>query len=1074
MHTLNGSRRRGRRPSRGLRAVGAGGLTLALVLAMTSVQLQAAGAAAVPAVSGPLPLIENFEGSVPLGTGTPGLFGFGSDAASTPKLAVVAAPDVPGAASGNHALDVPYTVAGYGGFSYDLSASQDWSLYNGFSFWVKGTGSGQKVEYEIKAGGPNASNAELWQGFYTDDAAGWHQVDEPFSSLVKRTDYQPGGAPTATVLALTAMWGFAVNLPSSATGHLMFDDFSLFGHASAQFSTTKSTYLVNAGQSASIGVQLRLAPGASLTAPVSVSYRLGGGTAVAGTDYTATTGSVTFPIGSTADTVETLTISTKAGTPAGESKTIPVTLSSAQATLVGASPVVVINAHGLPYLNSKLPVAARVADLMKRMSLADEAGQMTQAERAAVGDGTDITRYALGSLLSGGGSVPTPNTPAAWADMIDGYQTQALSTPLQIPLIYGIDSVHGDNNLAGATIFPHNIGIGATRDPALAQQEGVVTATETRATGIPWAFAPCVCVTRDERWGRSYESFGEDPSLVSQMETVIDGLQGNGNLAKNTSVLATAKHFLGDGGTKYGSSTTSNYKIDQGVTYATPAQLDALYLAPFKTAVDKGVGSIMPSYSSLQILGKDTAPIKMHARADLITGVLKDQLGFKGFVISDYAAIDQIGPDYKSDVKIGINAGLDMIMVPNNYPTFITDLTALNASGDVPTARIDDAVSRILTQKFALGLFDHPMADRSNASTIGSAAHRSVARKAVAESQVLLKNSGNVLPLSKYSKVYVAGSVADNVGLQAGGWTLTWQGQSGDIPGGTSILAGIKQVAPHATVTYSATAALPMTGSTVGIVAVGDDTPYAEGMGDVGVNGHTLQLSVADRDAVDKVCAAMKCVVLDVSGRPLDLTGIVPEVTAAVASWLPGTEGAGVADVLFGNRPFTGRLPVTWVKAESQLPMNVGDRNYDPLFPYGWGLRTDSDRSRLQALRDQLERQSHTAGTLAAVRTLDTVLLPNNWAANGSTRNADRLLGQLATLARAVADGKKFTFAQQDVVVSVARDLAQQAIVAGGSAAMSATASLTSDADHDIAGGQPALAIAELAQAWQIARIISH
>ncbi len=1037
------------------------------ILVLSLVTVAAAPPAA--AVSGPLPLIENFEGSVPLGTGTPGLFGFGSDAASIPKLAVAAAADLPGAVADNHALDVPYTVGGYGGFSYDLSAAQDWSPFGGFSFWVEGTGSGQKVEYEIKDGGADASHSELWQGFFTDTAAGWHQVLEPFAGLVRRGDYQPPGAPSDGVLDLTSMWGFAVNLPSGASGHLVFDEFSLYGHSSAKFSATSSTYLVNAGQSASVGVKLLLASGVLLTAPVSVSYRLGGGTAVTGTDFTAASGAVTFPAGSTALTVETIAVPTSAGTPAGESKSIPVNLSSADATLVGPSPVVVINAHGLPYLDRKLPVAARVADLMKRMSLAEKVGQMTQAERAAVGDGTDITRYALGSLLSGGGSVPTPNTPAAWADMVDGYQTQALSTPLQIPLIYGIDSVHGDNNLSGATLFPHNIGMGATRDPALARQEGVVTATETRATGIPWAFAPCVCVTRDERWGRSYESFGEDPSLVSQMETVIDGLQGNGNLAGKTSVLATAKHFLGDGGTKYGSSTTNDYKIDQGVTYATPAQLNALYLAPFKTAVDKGVGSVMPSYSSLQILGQDTAPIKMHARADLITGVLKNQLGFKGFVISDYAAIDQIGPDYKSDVKIGINAGLDMIMVPNNYATFISDLTALNASGDVSTARIDDAVARILTQKFALGLFDHPMADRSNASTIGSAAHRAVARRAVAESQVLFKNSGNLLPLAKNARIYVAGSLADNVGNQSGGWTLTWQGQSGEIPGGTSILAGIRQVAPHATVTYSATAATPTAGSTVGIVAVGD-TPYAEGMGDVGVNGHGLQLSVADRNAVDTVCGAMRCVVLDVSGRPLDLTGIVPEATAVVASWLPGTEGAGVADVLFGNRPFTGRLPVTWVKAESQLPMNLGDKNYDPLFPYGWGLRTDPDRNRLQVLRDQLERQSGAAG---AVRSLDVVLSQRNWAADGSTRNADQLLDRLKSLAGVMSDGRKFSFVQQDVLVSVARDLAQRAIVDGGSAAMSATASLTSGADHDIAGGHPVQAITGLIKARMVALAVS-
>ena len=1038
----------------------------ALVLSLVSI----ATAEPAAAVSGPLPLIENFEGSVPIGTTGPGLFGFGADAASTPKLTIAAATDLPGTAAGNHALDVPYTVGGYGGFSDDLAAAQDWSVYGGFSFWVKGTGSGQKVEYEVKDGGSNAGSSELWQGFFTDTVAGWQQVQEPFAGMVKRTDYQPSGAPSDGVLNLTSMWGFAVNLPGGASGHLVFDDFALYGHSAASFSAVNSTYLVNAGQSASVGVKLRLAPGVSLSAPVTVGYRLGGGTAVAGTDFTAATGSVTFPAGSTAATIESIAVPTIAGTPAGESRTIPVTLTSADATLVGPSPVVVINAHGLPYLNKKLPVAARVADLVKRMSLADKVGQMTQAERAAVGDGTDIAKYKLGSLLSGGGSVPTPNTAAAWADMVDGYQAQALSTSLQIPMIYGIDSVHGDNNLAGATIFPHNIGIGATRDPALAQQEGVITATETRATGIPWAFAPCVCVTRDERWGRSYESFGEDPSLVSQMETVIDGLQGNGQLAKKTSVLATAKHFLGDGGTKYGSSTSSNYKIDQGVTYATQAQLDALYLAPFKTAVDKGVGSVMPSYSSLQILGKDTAPIKMHARGDLITDVLKNQLGFKGFVISDYAAIDQISPDYKNDVKIGINAGLDMIMVPNDYSKFITDLTALNASGDVSTARIDDAVARILTQKFALGLFDHPFADRSNASTIGSPAHRAVARKAAAESQVLLKNSGNLLPLSKNAKIYVAGSVADNVGNQTGGWTLTWQGQSGDIPGGTSILAGIKQVAPHATVTYSATAATSTAGSDVGIVAVGD-TPYAEGMGDVGVNGHTLQLSVADRDAVDKVCGAMKCVVLDVSGRPLDLTGIVPNAAAVVASWLPGTEGAGVADVLFGNRSFSGRLPVTWVKAESQLPMNVGDKNYDPLFPYGWGLRTDPDRNRLQALRNQLEYKS---GASRVVHALDVVISQRYWAANGSARNPDQLLGRLKSIAGAMSDGKKFSFAQQDALVSVARDLAQSAIVAGGAAAMSATASLTSDAEHNIVSGRPTQAITELIKARMIAKMLSH
>ncbi len=1028
------------------------------------------GAQSASGATGPLPSIEDFEGAVPITTGNPGIFTFHGDDASNPPISVISAPDRPGADAGNHALDVPYKITTYGGFSDDFATPQDWSNYGGFSFWYKGTGSGQKTEYEVKDGGTDGEHSELWQAFFTDSTAGWVHVQEPFSALVKRGDFQPSGAPTDGVLNLTSMWGFAINLPA-ATGHLEFDDFAVYGHPTPTFSAAKSTYLVDAGATAQVGVKLNLKDGTSLSDPVVVHYTLGApnSTATAGTDYTADSGDLTFPAGSTNATVKTIDVVTKSTSGTSLAKTIVVGLSSGDADLVGAAPTIVLNAHGYPYLDASQPVAVRVADLMSRMTLADKVGQMTQAERAAVGDGTDITKYRLGSLLSGGGSTPGSNTPAGWADMIDGFQAQALSTPLQIPMIYGIDSVHGDNNLAGATLFPHNIGIGATRDPALAEKEGQVTATETRATGIPWAFAPCVCVTRDERWGRSYESFGEDPALVNQMETVITGLQNAGDLSSNTAVLGTAKHFLGDGGTKYGSSTTGNYKIDQGITYVTPQQLQALYIAPYKTAVDKGIGSVMPSYSSLQILGQDAAPIKMHARADMITGVLKDQLGFKGFVISDYAAIDQISPDYKNDVKVGVNAGIDMVMVPNNYQTFVTDLTALNGSGDVSDARIDDAVKRILTQKFELGLFDHPFADRSNADTIGSAAHRAVARQAAAESQVLLKNSANLLPLNKDAKVYVAGSVADNVGNQSGGWTLTWQGQSGDVPGGTSILAGIKQVAPNASVTYSLDASAPTSGDSVGIVAVGD-TPYAEGMGDVGVNGHTLQLSVADRDAVDKVCAAMKCVVLDVSGRPLDLTGIVPEATAVVASWLPGSEGEGVADVLFGNRPFTGRLPVTWVKAESQLPMDVGDKNYDPLYPYGWGLRTDSPKQRLLNLRSQLAGQSWAKTTVTA---LNAALASRFWNSNGTVRDAKSEFALLAATA-ATMSGSHFTFTQRDLVVSVARDITQKAVVAGGSAAMSATAALTANAEHQDMANQPAQAVLTLGKAWWVTQQLAR
>lgn len=563
---------------------------------------------------------------------------------------------------------------------------------------------------------------------------------------------------------------------------------------------------------------------------------------------------------------------------------------------------------------------------------------MTQAERGAVGEGADVATYELGSLLSGGGSTPTPNTAGAWAKMIDGFQLRAQVTRLQIPLIYGVDAVHGHNNLVGATIMPHNIGIGATRDPQLAQQTGAVTASEVRATGVPWDFAPCLCVTRDERWGRSYESFGEDPALVQSMETVIQGLQGRADgrdLKDDDKVLATAKHFVGDGGTEYGSSTTGTYTIDQGVTKVTRQQLEAVHLAPYRTAVDRGIGTVMPSYSSLDVLGDGQGPVKMHARADMINGVLKGRMGFDGFVISDWNAVDQLPGDYPSQVRTAVRAGVDMMMVPYGYKDFTSALIGEVTAGRVSGKRIDDAVSRILTQKFRLGLFEHPYAQTANASGIGGAAHRAVARQAAAESQVLLKNSGGLLPLRKAQKVYVAGSNADDLGNQTGGWTVTWQGASGTHTQGTTVLDAMRK---DGNVSYSEDASAPTAGYDVGVVVVGE-TPYAEGVGDVG-NGHSLELSAADRSAIDKVCAAMKCVVLVVSGRPQLIGDRLGAIDALVASWLPGTEGDGVADVLYGKRPFTGRLPVTWPRSEAQLPINVGDTSYDPLFPYGWGLTT--------------------------------------------------------------------------------------------------------------------------------------
>jgi len=614
-------------------------------------------------------------------------------------------------------------------------------------------------------------------------------------------------------------------------------------------------------------------------------------------------------------------------------------------------------AADLPYEDPSLPVSQRVSDLLGRMSLADKVGQMTQTERYQVyDDPSPITTYRLGSILSGGGSTPTENTPEAWADMIDRFQSAALATPLHIPLLYGIDSVHGDGNMYGATVFPHNIGLGASRDPALVRSVEHVTAEETRASGPQWTFAPCICAAQDDRWGRTYESFGEDPALVERMETAIDGFQGGaGQLKDRDRVLATAKHFAGDGDTKYGTAT-GDYKIDQGVAVTNHQDFYDKALRQYVPAVqDHHVGSVMPSFSSVDWTEDGVGnPIKMHANQDLISGWLKRDTGFGGFVISDWEGIHQIPGDWATQVKTGVNAGIDMMMEPNSYKDFITTLTALVNSGDVPMARIDDAVSRILTKKFELGLFEHPYTDRTNIGQIGSASHHALARRAAAESQVLLKNRRAALPFRDNANVYVAGSNADNIGNQAGGWTLTWQGGSTNVIPGTTILDGIRQdTSGH--VTYSQDASAPIQRSDVGIVVVGE-TPYSEGFGDVGgpqwaydPGDHNvprpvkdMQLSAADKAAVDKVCAqAVKCAVVIVSGRPLILDPAQRDAAdAIVAAWLPGSEGAGVADDLFGVRPFTGKLPVSWPRSLAQEPINKGDANYDPLWPFGYGLTT--------------------------------------------------------------------------------------------------------------------------------------
>jgi beta-glucosidase len=547
------------------------------------------------------------------------------------------------------------------------------------------------------------------------------------------------------------------------------------------------------------------------------------------------------------------------------------------------------------------------------MTLDEKIGQITQADRSSLRSEADIRDYFLGSVLSGGGSAPPDRSAAGWADMYDRYQGFALRTRLQIPLVYGVDAVHGHNNVVGAVIFPHNIGIGCTRDAALVERVARATAEEVAATGIDWTFSPCIAVARDVRWGRTYESFGETPELVSEMAAAaVPGYQ--------PTILACAKHYLADGGTTGGH--------DQGDAQIDEATLRAIHLPGYRSAIAAGVGSVMASFSSWN--GQ-----KMHGSRYLLTDVLKGELGFQGFVVSDWAGIDQLPGDYASDVETSINAGIDMVMVPDRYPEFVSTLRSLVQSGRVPQSRIDDAVRRILRQKIALGPWEKPYADRSLLAQVGSDAHRQLGREAVRKSLVLLKNEGRLLPLSKMTRrIHVAGKNADDLGNQCGGWTITWQGGSGAITVGTTILQGIRAaVLGGASVTYSRDGS-GADGADVGVVVIGE-TPYAEGYGD----RTDLALPAEDVAAVRAVRAVrVPTVVVLVSGRPLILGSILDEADAIVAAWLPGTEGAGVADVLFGDFPPTGRLSHSWPRTMAQVPVNWGDAAYDPLYAYGYGL----------------------------------------------------------------------------------------------------------------------------------------
>ena len=566
------------------------------------------------------------------------------------------------------------------------------------------------------------------------------------------------------------------------------------------------------------------------------------------------------------------------------------------------------------------------------MTLAEKIGQMTQPDQEHIKDLADIETYFVGSILSGGSSDPKEgNSLQAWTDLYDRLQRHTASTRLKIPILYGIDAVHGHNNILGAVIFPHNIGMGCTRNPALVEKEERVTAEEVRATGIQWAFAPCVTVPQDIRWGRTYEGFSEDPQLVKEMAgAAVRGFQGT-DLANPLSVLACAKHFAGDGGTAFGSAQGGR-GLDQGDTRVDEATLRRIHLPGYIAAVQAGVGSIMPSYSSWN-------GVKVSGDKHLLTEILKQELGFQGFLISDYNAIDQVDKDYKKAIGISINAGMDMAMVPSRYKEYIADLKQLVDEGVVPMARIDDAVTRILRVKFAMGLMDQnrsQLADRRLHNTFGSAEHRQVAREAVRQSLVLLKNQNKVLPLKKTAaRIHVGGKSADDLGNQCGGWTIDWQGKSGEVtPGGTTVLAAIRQaVAKGTQVTFSKDGT-GAAGATVGVVVIGE-RPYVEGYGDRA----DLALAQEDVDAVANMKAAgIPVVVILYSGRPMNLGGVLEKADAVVAAWLPGTEGEGIADVLFGDFKPTGKLSFAWPRSMAQVAKHPGDKEYDPLFAFGYGL----------------------------------------------------------------------------------------------------------------------------------------
>jgi beta-glucosidase len=589
---------------------------------------------------------------------------------------------------------------------------------------------------------------------------------------------------------------------------------------------------------------------------------------------------------------------------------------------------------------------AKIAALLARMTLEQKVGQMVQADiRSVTPD--DVRKYRLGSVLNGGGAFPGENKHASvtdWVALADRFYDASMDTAngqLAIPIMWGTDAVHGHNNVIGATLFPHNIGLGAAHDPALVERIGVATAREVAATGLDWTFAPVVAVVRDDRWGRTYESYSEDPQIVREYaDRMVRGLQGapgSREFLDASHVLATAKHFIGDGGTADG--------VDRGDTRGSEADLLQIHGQGYIAAISAGVQTIMVSYNSWNGL-------KVHGVDHLLTDVLKQRMAFDGIVVSDWDGVDEVQGCSKDKCAQAINAGIDMVMVPTEWKNFIGNTLEQVRAEKIPLTRIDDAVTRILRVKFRAGLFEkgrpssRPLANKRE--LVGAPEHRALARQAVRESLVLLKNERGLLPLRRNSRVLVAGDGADSIPKQTGGWTVTWQGtqnSNADFPGATSIFQGIAQaIAGSGGKASSGADGLQAVRPDVAVVVFGED-PYAEWFGDLksidyrGAGGPELTLlQQLRRGSVPSVCVFL-------TGRPLWIEPELAACDAFVVAWLPGSEGGGVADVLFRkangkvNYDFVGKLSFSWPRTVSQTVSNRNDPGYDPLFPYGFGLR---------------------------------------------------------------------------------------------------------------------------------------